>query len=183
MRQLRGLAPGYRLKAWSDALANFGIHDHKLAEGLAETFRYERARLYKPFPDVEPVLGELQGSYHLALVTNGPPCLQREKLRACGLEPFFREVVISGELGIGKPDPRIFEHALSRLNVSPAEAVMVGDGLERDVLGAKQAGLIAVWVRRSDPHHPLQDAGLSPDAMISGLSEFPEIIGRLDTHY
>jgi len=183
IKELRELAPTYRFKAWSGALEAFDVHDHRLAEELAEAFRLERARRYKPFPDAEPLLEGLQERYSLALVTNGPPCLQREKLLGSELEPFFREVVISGELGIGKPDPRIFERALSLLSVSPKEAVMIGNSLERDVAGAKRAGLIAVWVRRSESQNLTQDPELSPDAIISGLSELPKLLLELDMHH
>jgi FMN phosphatase YigB (HAD superfamily) len=55
-------------------------------------------------------------------------------------------VVVSGEVGIGKPDPAVFAYAIDRLGASPRDTVMVGDSWERDVLGALGAGLSAVWV-------------------------------------
>ena len=182
IQRLRALAPEYRLRAWTHALAEHGIQDEALAQVLAETFVQERTKRYEPFPDAESVLEELRRRYRLALVTNGPPCLQREKLRASGLERFFEAVVISGELGIGKPDPRIFLHALGRMHLVPQEAVMIGNSLERDIVGAKRAGVRAVWVKRLPPDSEpsLQDLepDLAPDATISELSELPTVLSR-----
>ena len=84
----------------------------------------------------------------LALVTNGPADMQRAAVRAVGLEFFFKQIVISGdaEVGVRKPDPRIFGLACEGLGAKPAETVMVGDNLEADVLGALNAGMQAVYL-------------------------------------
>ena len=50
----------------------------------------------------------------------------------------------------GKPDPSIFEHALSLLNIEKEQALMVGDNLMTDILGAKRAGIKSVWINRHD---------------------------------
>ena len=82
----------------------------------------------------------------MAVVTNGAACLQREKLAASGLERHFDAVVVSGELGVGKPDPSVFRHALELLGADGG--VMIGDSLDRDIDGALAAGLDAVWINR-----------------------------------
>ena len=110
------------------------------------------------------------------MLTNGPDDVQRTKLRASGLEPFFGVTIASGEVGFGKPDPRIFTTALERLGVRAGEAIAIGDSLERDVLGAHNAGLRCIWLnreRRTQPGHVV------PDAEIASLSEVPEIIRAL----
>jgi HAD superfamily hydrolase (TIGR01509 family) len=104
------------------------------------------------FDDAASALTSLGQSHALALVTNGASCLQREKLAASGLGEHFDAVVVSGDVGAGKPDAAIFRHALAALDASAGEAVMIGDNLERDVDGAIAAGLEAVWInRRGDP--------------------------------
>src|SRR5438128_1421838 len=110
---LHAWAPTYRRDAWAHALAAYGIRDTHLAEQLAETFPAERRARHWAFPEVAPVLRELQSRYRLAVVTNGTPDLQREKLDGVGLVPHFTIVTVSGEAGIGKPDPRIFAHTLA----------------------------------------------------------------------
>jgi len=63
-------------------------------------------------------------------------------------------VVISEDVGVVKPAPAIFEIALRQLGCASAQAVMVGNSWETDILGARQAGLSAVWLNRFDSHCP-----------------------------
>jgi len=174
LKVLREWAPTYRREAWSRALAEYGIYDLPFAEQLAAMFQDERRSRYVVFPDVEPALKNLRKIYRLAIVTNGVPDLQREKLEGAKLAGYFDEVIISGEVGIGKPEPRIFALALDKLDVSPKMVVMVGDSLARDVLGAQQAGLRGIWINRSGT-----DSGedeITPDAQIANLSELHDVI-------
>jgi putative hydrolase of the HAD superfamily len=88
----------------------------------------------------------------LALVTNGPSDVQRRKLAATGLEDAFDAIVISSELGVTKPDARVYLHACRELGVAPGLAAMVGDSHPNDVAGPLAAGLsAAVWLVRKDP--------------------------------
>ena len=143
---LRTWAPTYRREAWSRALLEQGVDDAPLAEELGARFGEERRKRHVVFPDVEPALRGLRADYRLALVTNGAPDLQREKLRGSGLSGYFDAVIVSGEAGVGKPNPRIFALALERLGVRPDEAVMVGDNPARDIVGAQRAGVRAVLI-------------------------------------
>ena len=91
----------------------------------------------------------------LALVTNGASCLQREKLVGSGLaEADFDAIVISGDLGSGKPGREIFAHTLELLGVGADRALMVGDSLERDVEGAEAAGIRGIWLNRGGERPP-----------------------------
>ena len=82
----------------------------------------------------------------LALLTNGAAAAQRSKIVRFGLERFFEVILIEGELGFGKPDPRVYELALARLAVGPGDAWMVGDNLEWDVAAPQRLGVAGVWV-------------------------------------
>ncbi|MGO9760617.1 MAG: HAD family hydrolase [Solirubrobacteraceae bacterium] len=90
-----------------------------------------------------------------------------------GLDDYFDVVVISGEFGVGKPEPSIFEHALALLGSDREHAVMVGDSLARDVDGAFAAGLRAVRVNRSGSPPPEDRRGL---VEIATLSELPRAL-------
>ena len=103
LQTLHAWAPTYRRDAWANALATYGIRDTHLAEQLAETFQAERRARHWAFSEVDTVLRELQSRYRLAVVTNGAPDLQREKLEGVGLVPHFALITISGEVGFGKP--------------------------------------------------------------------------------
>jgi putative hydrolase of the HAD superfamily len=151
---LRRWAPAYRREAWRGALADQGIEDDLLAEELAGRFGAERRARHETFADAAPALDALAGRYALALVTNGASCLQREKLAASGLADRFDAVIVGGDVGVGKPDRRIFERALEAVSATADEAVMVGNNLAKDVEGALAAGVRAIWVNREGAPAP-----------------------------
>src|SRR5712692_10013402 len=148
LRALRAYVPDFRRRVWSRALAAAGIGDGALVDAAASAFRLARRTVQLVDPDAEMVVRDLARDHRLALVTNGAPDVQREKLSHTALAPSFDVTTISAEIGFGKPDPRIFELALAALDVAPEDAVMVGDSLARDVAGAHAAGLRAIWIDR-----------------------------------
>jgi putative hydrolase of the HAD superfamily len=173
LQALREWVPTYRREAWLAALREQGVEDPRLAAHLAVSFRLERRPRHDPFPDAEPTLRQLQGGCRLALVSNGAPDMQRLKLQESGLEGYFEAVVVSGDIGIGKPDARIFLHALALLEASPEGSVAVGDSIERDIRGAQRAGIRAIWLNRTGGK-PVE--GPAPDAEIASLSELPSLL-------
>jgi HAD superfamily hydrolase (TIGR01549 family) len=139
---------GYRTRTWTRVLETTG-RDPALAPELSELYISNQRAGHPLAPGATELVQRAVATGPVAIVTNGPPDIQRLKISQTGLESAFSVVVISGDLGIGKPDPRIFGHALEALGVShidPAEAVMVGDSWERDVEGALGAGLGAIWI-------------------------------------
>lgn len=99
-------------------------------------------------------LEKMAERYPVAVVTNGDPEMQSEKLDSLGVGDRFEIVVFAGFDTAAKPDPTPFEHALDVLGVDSGRAVTVGNSLEHDVLGAHNAGLRSVWLDRdgvSDP--------------------------------
>ena len=100
----------------------------------------------------------------LGLVTNGWPQPQRAVLATCGLAEFFDAVVVSGEVGVAKPDPRSYRLALDALGTAPADAWFVGDSPRNDIWGPQQLGMRAAWLPTG---HPL--AGEQPDATLHDL--------------
>jgi putative hydrolase of the HAD superfamily len=167
LTELRAWAPEYRRESWRRALADQGIDDPALAEELGEAFAVERRRRHEAHADAAPALAAASATHRLGLLTNGAPCLQREKLAASGLEHYFDVVVVSGDLGVGKPDAAAFHHALDLLGARPEDATMVGDSLERDVEGALAAGLEAVWLNR---HGRPGREGIAEIATLAALS-------------
>lgn len=143
---LRGWVAGYRHEVWRLALGDYGVRDDRFALELAAGYREIRSSLHALLPDARFVLESLGRRTKLGLVTNGPSDLQREKLDVLGLSEAFGAVAVSGELGVAKPDARIFRTALDRLRVSPSEAAMVGDSASADIAGGRAAGLLTVQV-------------------------------------
>lgn len=154
MAALRTWSPTYRRDTWRLALADVGVRDDALAEELGVTFGVERRRRHQTFPDVVAVLTAARRSNRLGLVTNGASCLQREKLAASGLDEYFDDVVVSGDLGVAKPDLAVFRHALARLDADAARTTMIGDSIDRDIDGATAAGMSAVWLNRFGAPRP-----------------------------
>ncbi len=83
-----------------------------------------------------------------AIVTNGGLAMQSRKIEASGLRGLVDAVVISEELGVAKPDPRIFEHAMAGIDAVAADSLFVGDNPEADILGAMGVGMRSAWLRR-----------------------------------
>jgi putative hydrolase of the HAD superfamily len=117
-------------------------------------------------PGCRPVLRALRERYRLAVVTNGIDRVQRSRLRASGLAPFFEVIVTSEGSGFAKPDPRILQAALDGLGVPAREAVYVGDDAAVDGATARAAGAAFIWVDRGDPVR-----GRRPRARIVNLRE------------
>lgn len=175
---LRAWRGEYRHAAWSAALRACGVDDPATTAALADAFPDERLRRCATFSESAAVLAALRSRCRIGLVTNGAPDLQRAKLACSGLGAFFDAVLISGEVGIGKPDPRIFHIALERLGAGPEGAIMVGDNPSRDVLGAQRAGIRSVWINRTGAVLP--DGAPEPDMEIESLTELlnlPEVPG------
>ncbi|MFO1313804.1 MAG: HAD-IA family hydrolase [Burkholderiales bacterium] len=116
----------------------------------------------------------LHSRLRIAVVTNNTMAEQREKLATFGFAPHVDALVTSEEIGVAKPDARIFRAALERLACEPHEAVMVGDAWVQDVLGATGAGIRALWFNRFGVAHPdpavaMQITALHPVADIAML--------------
>jgi HAD superfamily hydrolase (TIGR01549 family) len=158
-------------------LAELGLLDKPAGAAALGAIRH----YYEPlclFDGVKETLVELSEAYTLGIITNwDSEDEQRRKVRHLGLESSFRCFVVSAVAGFEKPDPRIFEHALSLAEVEPAEAAFVGDRLDVDVGGAKAAGMRAVWFNHWGGK--LDAAVPAPDAVIERFSELPDVLKTL----
>ena len=152
---LEAWAPTYRAEAWRAVGAVFGIDGQALLDGAADTFEEAQRRGHPVIAGMHDVLTGVAARHPVGLITNGPSDIQRLKLEQAGLVGAFGREVISGELGVGKPDPSVFHGLLDGLGADPAASVMVGDSWERDVLGGLHAGMSAVWIAdgRALPEH------------------------------
>jgi putative hydrolase of the HAD superfamily len=156
-------------------LAGYGIHDEVLAADLARAFPGIRRQQFELFPGAAALLGELRADgYLLGLLTNGPPDLQRAKIRATGIEDAFDAVAISGEVGVGKPNPDVFRFVLAGLGVDASEAVMVGDNPKRDIGGGQAVGMRAI---RIDPNGYGRPEGMNADAEIDDITQVRGVVG------
>lgn len=176
-RKMKEIVPGYRKDAWTAALKALGIDDPEFGSELGERFPQERRKLPFVYEDTFETLDALKGKYKLLLLTNGSPDLQNTKLTITPeLVPYFDQIVISGDFGRGKPDPSLFEHALSLLSLEKDEAIMVGDNLMTDILGASKVGMKSVWINR----HNKERNEVTPTYEIKQLAELFGILDELN---
>ena len=126
------------------------------------------------FPRAPEVLAYLKKYYPLAIVSDAQSAYAVPELRAAGLAEYFDPIVISGDYGYRKPDPRLFQHALDKLRVRPEHAIFVGNDRYRDVFGAKQLGMKTVLFASGPAAHHAQDA--EPDYIIYHFSELPTAV-------
>jgi HAD superfamily hydrolase (TIGR01549 family) len=151
--------------------------DLRAVEARAERWwRYEREDLHS---DALPALRSLDGLYRLGLIANQPSAVRRALARD-GLDIFFEFQAISGDLGVQKPDQRMFLHAMAATGVEPDCAAMVGDRLDHDVRPARSVGMRTVWVLRGEaPKDPTPEQLAEADAAVRSLAELPGVLEGL----
>jgi HAD superfamily hydrolase (TIGR01549 family) len=159
---------GLRARMWLAALRDAGIDDAKLAERCGQSYNRYRKDHLKLWPGALELLVALRGrGLKLGLVTNGFAETHREKLVLLNLEEAFDEIFIADEVGMIKPDPRLFRLVCERLGAAPEASAMVGDRYERDVRGAHAVGLYTVWLNVRNETVP---AGApQPDAIVPNI--------------
>lgn len=124
------------------------------------------------FPNTLETLETLKHEgYKMHIITNGFREVQLTKLENCALLPFFDIVVSSEEIGINKPDTRIFQHSMQLANSKPEHSVMIGDDMNVDVMGAERAGMFGVHF---DPKEEFNRK--NNDFRIRNLDELPELL-------
>jgi HAD superfamily hydrolase (TIGR01549 family) len=131
------------------------------------------------YPEVPGVLTTLAERYQLGCITNHFSWV-RDRARDAGFADLVSVWAISAELGVDKPDPAIFSHALAEAGATPERVVMVGDRLDRDIAPAKALGMRTVWVLRNEaPDEPTPDQLSVPDASVRSLDEVPALLETL----
>lgn len=177
-------------RVWSEFyLRGFGIPEDVLApyaEELSFLYDYERVISLRR-PRLKETLETLHSEgYRLGVVSNVfSRSLTPHLLIEYGIDHLMETVVLSSEVGVRKPDPRIFGIAMANLGVTKEETCYVGDTLSRDVLGSRNAGL-ALSVQIENPEIAHRDVGFSgpdgpkPDFLIRDLAELPPILRQFN---
>ena len=158
---------------WHRALGACG-YDASLAAAVRDRYLELRVETSTALDGTAEAMATLCSRYRLAVVTNGGGDIQTQRLAHAGLDGYFDAVVCSSDVDAGKPDARIFLHAMQRLGVSPEDTWVVGDSPESDVAGALAARTKAVWynpqrhsARLGQPRHHHE---------IARLLELPDVL-------
>lgn len=141
-----------RLRRSFDAL-NYTIEDH-LINTLSEEYISNLSSYNHLISNSIEVLEYLYPGYNLHIITNGFQEIQQKKLQNARIDHYFDVIVNSEMAGVKKPNPGIFMLALEAAKVSPEKALMIGDNLEADILGARAVGIQALhYNAHNDPAH------------------------------
>lgn len=163
--------PEYRRQIVAMAFEHLGLPVDDLAAQVADAYGAEREKSAYLLPGALDTLQYLkERGVKLALVSNGMSTGQWRKVKRFNMEPLFDCILIEGDFGTGKPDERVFQHVLDRVNVRSENAWMVGDHLHFDVGGGKAAGLYAVWVDWQGLGVP-DDYPIQPDRIVRSIAE------------
>jgi putative hydrolase of the HAD superfamily len=143
-----------------------------LVAQLALLFRIWTTDRLSPFPGAIPLLAALKGRVKLAIASNAQRLFTLPELARFGMGAYFDAVVFSSDLGVCKPDPRLFHAALDALSVPPQRAIFVGDNPEADIRGAQGVGMKAVWVNRGGA----VEKGSEADYVVADESSLTELL-------
>ncbi len=152
------------------------LNDEDKAERLASIYHEKSLDNAYVYPDALEALKEIDAKK--GLITDGPADVQRDKIDSFGLEKYFDNIVISGEVGLSKPNKEIFDYALEKLDSNQSNSLYVGNVPQLDVKGAKNAGLLSVVREEDGSDLPIKESNYQPDYTIRDMTELLDIIDK-----
>ena len=168
----------------SEALNQLGFvtkPDDEAVKRAINIFFEDNLTSFRPRPCASETLRRLSESYSLALISNFTyaPVIYAG-LRRLRFSKFFNAVLVSEDVGWRKPDPKIFEEALKRLNKIVEQTIFVGDNPAEDIQGAKNMGMKAVFVpSQFFTVEDVKGASPQPDIILSSLCKLPQILPQM----
>jgi len=174
---------GNRTKTFSAALEKLGISfDDTFIAKLIDVYRSHTPEITLP-PDSKAVLKQLAGKYVLGLLTDGFLPAQQLKVRALGIEKYFKHILYTEQLGreFWKPSPVGFQKLLESLNVQPQNAVYIADNPTKDFIAPNSLGILTVRIiRPAGLHRELPDDPASPAKLtIRQIAQLPDLLKKL----
>jgi len=143
-----------RIERFRRLLESAGVRDEgEVAGTLAALYRDTYRTRRRAVAGARALMAAVKRHARIGIVSNNVLDEQQDKLTVCSLDQFVDQLVVSGEVGVSKPDPIIFRTAMHRLDVTSEETVMVGDSWIADIEGARGVGIRAIWFnpQRSAP--------------------------------
>jgi HAD superfamily hydrolase (TIGR01549 family) len=149
------------------------VNPGEIQDSQDQQTRLNRILNIKPDTQVHLLLSQLQKKYRLVLVSNGSSNIQRRKIIAAGLNPFFSDTILSGEVRSPKPRRTIFQQALERCGYPPQQVLFVGDDPIADISGAHSIGMKTCWISYGKRYPGRIPA---PDYTVDSLPELRRIL-------
>jgi putative hydrolase of the HAD superfamily len=132
-----------RLKKAFDSI-NYTISDDLIDTIAIEYIEY-LSDFNHLFEGTFEILDYLKDKYQLHIITNGFEEVQHKKMKSSKLLPYFDAIITSESVGVKKPNPKVFHHALNVANANQENSIMIGDSLEADIFGAINIGMPAIY--------------------------------------
>tara|TARA_B110000444_G_C18826146_1_gene590444 strand:- start:1465 stop:2157 length:693 start_codon:yes stop_codon:yes gene_type:complete len=142
-----------RRERFQRSLADFGVDNFILSENIGEDYIEVCPRKNKLYPYAFEVLDYLKVKYNLHIITNGFDKTQHIKLEHANLISYFNQIITSEKLGVKKPNPKIFAHALDVAKATKEESVYIGDNLVVDILGCQNFGIDGMFFNPDKKEH------------------------------
>jgi putative hydrolase of the HAD superfamily len=170
---------GRRATAFQCVCTQFGL-DPAIVPVLVGVYRSHQPQLQLSTA-ARQTLERLRHKWRLGVITNGDPEVQRRKVSALGLHSLVDDVVFAAEYGSGrgKPDPEPFAAATDRLGVGCDRAMFVGDDIERDVYGARRAGMLTIRLAAGSRWLAPVSARREADMVVSRIQDVPAAVAVL----
>ena len=147
----------------------------QLPVSLAEMHRGISRRKLSLYPFVSEVLHALRGAIPMGVVTDAQSAYARAELQQVGILDYFDPIIVSGDYGYRKPDPRLFQFAIDALGV-PAESILyVGNDMHRDIYGAREAGMQTLMFDSNQGTKEYKDC--APDHRITDYRDLLTLLG------
>ncbi|MHA1585141.1 MAG: TIGR02253 family HAD-type hydrolase [Promethearchaeota archaeon] len=147
-------------------------------------YHREKVKHFKLFKDVVKVFQKLHKmGLYTAIITDGSPKKQYEKILRLKLENLVDEIVISDEVAARKPNPFLFSHFIEDHKIKSQEVIYIGDRVDKDIVPAKEAGLWTILIHRGtkyDPNISKQKFNVKPDFHVNNLYDLEEIIEQIN---
>ena len=163
------------IERYAHLLRTIGYNDidNRLAQRMNEYYLDTLALQTQLVPYAIELLDYLtRRGYNLYILSNGFIEVQHKKLQSAGIEDYFERMVLSDEIGINKPDRRLFDYALEVTHSQAADTLMIGDNYDADILGAMQAGWGQIYFDRNDRGITTQE----PQHTVHSLKEVMDIL-------
>lgn len=139
-----------------------------IGQQIGEEYMIRGPKKKHLFPHAHETLAYLSSKYPLHIITNGFKEVQYIKLGGADLDKYFDVILCSEEVGVNKPHRKVFETALRKANADPANAVMIGDNFEADIIGAQKVGMKTIFF------DPKKESASSHSVVIHSLLELKE---------
>ncbi|HWQ30798.1 MAG TPA: YjjG family noncanonical pyrimidine nucleotidase [Negativicutes bacterium] len=128
------------------------------------------------YDNITELIASLHETYRLIIVTNGLSSVQENRIKKSVISGYFEDIIVSEEVGLSKPDPRIFELALSNIRYTDKSKVLiVGDSLITDIQGGTNSGIDTCWY---NPKRKENATGILPTYEIESFSQLADILEK-----